>query len=164
MPFNEHSSTSRFSLRNIANLALRSLQIIFALAVVGLYAQDLNKARKVGKYSDSKWGFATAVGALSAITALLYALLPLLIRSFTTVILCGWDFILFILWVAVFGIFGNMYIKENAEGNGGIMRMKNAVWIDLINMLLWFVSGIVGALGFWRWRRGGKTAHTGSTI
>jgi hypothetical protein len=49
------SGSSRFSLQNIANLVLRFLQIIFALAVVGLYAQDLNKARKVGKYSDSKW-------------------------------------------------------------------------------------------------------------
>ena len=159
MAFNEHSSTSRFSLRNILNLALRSLQIIFALAVVGLYAQDLNKARKLGKYSDSKWGFATAIGVLSAITAALYAVLPLIVRSFTTALLFGWDFILFILWVAVFGIFGSMYIKEDAEGNGGVMRMKNAVWIDLINMLLWFVSGIVGGLGFWRWKKGGKVSH-----
>jgi len=47
--------SSRFSIQNILNLVLRFLQIIFALAVVGLYAQDLNKARKVGKYSDSKW-------------------------------------------------------------------------------------------------------------
>jgi hypothetical protein len=49
------SASSRFSLQNILNLVLRVLQIVFALAVVGLYAQDLNKARKVDKYSDSKW-------------------------------------------------------------------------------------------------------------
>ena len=47
--------SSRFSLQNILNLVIRFLQIVFALAVVGLYAQDLNKATKVPKYSGSKW-------------------------------------------------------------------------------------------------------------
>lgn len=49
------SGSSRFSLQNILNLVLRLLQIVFALAVVGLYAQDLNKSDKVDKYSDSRW-------------------------------------------------------------------------------------------------------------
>ena len=38
-----------------------------------------------------------------------------------------WDFILFVLWIALFGIFGALFIKEKPEGNGGIIRMKNAV-------------------------------------
>jgi hypothetical protein len=38
-----------------------------------------------------------------------------------------WDFILFVLWIALFGIFAAMYIHEKPEGNEGIMRMKNAV-------------------------------------
>lgn len=46
---------SPFRWQNILNLVLRFVQIVFALAVVGLYAQDLNKARKVDKYSDSRW-------------------------------------------------------------------------------------------------------------
>ncbi len=54
-----------------------------------------------------------------------------------------------------------MYIKEKAEKDGGIQRMKNAVWVDLVNMLLWFVSAIVGAIGFWRWRKGNRSLHTG---
>lgn len=155
------SSSSRFSLQNILNIVLRVLQIIFALAVVGLYAQDLNKADKVDKYSDSKWGFATAIGVISAITALVYGVLPIIVRTFTSAILFAWDFILFILWVAVFGLFGSLYIKVDPKGDGGISRMKNAVWIDLINMLLWFVSAIVGAIGFWRWQKGSRSLHTG---
>jgi len=87
--------------------------------------------------------------------------LPIIISSFTTAILFGWDVILFILWAAVFGLFGSMYIKEKAEKDGGIQRMKNAVWVDLVNMLLWFVSAIVGAIGFWRWRKGNRSLHTG---
>ena len=43
---------------------------------------------------------------------------------------------LFILWIALFGLFGNMYIKEKAEGDSGVQRMKNAVWVDLVNALL----------------------------
>jgi hypothetical protein len=57
--------------------------------------------------------------------------------------------VIFILWCAVFGIFGKMYIHENPEGNGDITRMKNAVWIDLVNLLLWFVGTVFGAAYWW---------------
>ena len=105
-------------------------------------------------------GFATAIAVLSAITALIFAVLPLIFSSFKAAILFGWDAILFILWVAVFGLFGSLYIKEKAGADGGISRMKNAVWIDLINMLLWFVSAILGGIGFWRLRNS-RSLHTG---
>lgn len=55
MGFKNGGSSSRLGFMKIVTLVFRFLQIVFALAVVGLYAQDLNKARKVGKYSDSKW-------------------------------------------------------------------------------------------------------------
>ena len=65
-----------------------------------------------------------------------------------------------ILWAAVFGIFGKMYIHENPEGDRGVSRMKNAVWIDLINMLLWFVTAFFAAVWFF-FLRGGRSLHTG---
>lgn len=40
---------------NILNIVVRFLQIIMACVVIGYYASDLNAARKVQKYSDSKW-------------------------------------------------------------------------------------------------------------
>lgn len=46
-----------------------------------------------------------------------------------------WDFILFVLWIALFGIFAAMYIHEKPEGNGGIMRMKNAVVRTLLKSM-----------------------------
>ena len=61
--------------------------------------------------------------SLAAVTALVY-MVPLIVR---VPFLFVWDFILFILWIALFGLFGSMFIKENPEGNGGIKRMKNAV-------------------------------------
>lgn len=65
-----------------------------------------------------------------------------------------------ILWTAVFGVFGKLFIKEDARGDGHIKRMKNAVWIDLINMLLWFVSFVLGVILFFKYR-GRKSLHTG---
>lgn len=39
----------------IAHSVFRFIQIVFALAVCGLYGVDLNRANKAGKYSDGKW-------------------------------------------------------------------------------------------------------------
>ena len=194
--FRERSGGSFFGF--LLNIALRFLQFVFAIAVIGLYAQDLKKASDHGVGADSKWvrrqcsllphssssqnspiqscelyfditnsllffakAFAVAIGSLSAFTALVYGLIPVFLSSITVAIFAAWDIILFILWAAVFGLFGSMYIKEDPEMNGGIKRMKNAVWIDLINMLLWFVSAIIGAIGFWKWLKGGRSLHTG---
>lgn len=65
-----------------------------------------------------------------------------------------------ILWVAVFGLFGKIYMHADPMGNSGVQRMKNAVWIDLINMLLWFLSAIYSAVLFFRFR-GHRSLYTG---
>jgi H+/Cl- antiporter ClcA len=107
--------------------------------------------------NNSKQAFAEVTASISAVTALLY-LIPFICRI---PLLFIWDTILFILWVAVFGIFGNLYIKANAQGDSGILRMKHAVWIDLVNMLLWLISAIAMAI-FWVKHRGsGRTKWTG---
>lgn len=64
-----------------------------------------------------------------------------------------------ILWVAVFGVFGKLYVDEEPD-RLGIQRMRNAVWIDLINMLLWFIS-IVYSLTMFIQNRRHRTLHTG---
>lgn len=60
----------------------------------------------------------------------------------------------------MFGVFAKMYIHEKAEGDGGITRMKHAVWVDLINMLLWLVTAIMGVVLFFTMREG-RSLHTG---
>lgn len=67
--------------------------------------------------------FATVTGSLAAVTALVY-MIPFIVHI---PFLFVWDTIMFILWISLFGVFGKLFIKENAEGNGGIKRMKNAV-------------------------------------
>jgi hypothetical protein len=147
------SSTSLIPL--ILNLLYRTLQLIFAVAVIGLYAQDLRKAHLEHKYTDSKWAFATAIGTLSAATAIVY-MIPMVPKRLCT----PWDILLFFLWIVVFGIFGDLYIGENAEGDSGVSRMKGAVWVDLVNLLLWLGSAISGGVAWWN-NRGGRSLHTG---
>jgi H+/Cl- antiporter ClcA len=104
--------------------------------------------------------FATVVGSLSAATALILMIIPFLVSYMTVAILFAWDVILFILWCAVFGLFGSMYIHEKAEMDPGVQRMKNAVWVDLVCLLLWFVTSIFGVIGFLRGRNN-RSLHTG---
>jgi len=139
----------------IAHTVFRFFQLVLALTVCGLYGVDLNHANKAHKYSDGKWVYAEVTAALSAFTAVAY-MIPFAQRiPFAFV----WDTILFILWIALFGLFGKMYIKEHAEGNSGVQRMKNAVWVDLVNAILWLVSA-VGMGVFWV-QRGRRSQWTG---
>lgn len=145
-----------FAISYILFSALHFFQFVLALVVCGLYGVDLDRARKAGVYSDGKWVYAEVVGALSALTALLYSV-PFILR-FAAV--PAWSFVLFILWTALFGLFGSMYINEDPEGNGDIKRMKNAVWVDLANMLLWFIH-TVGAAAYWWFHRERHSRFTG---
>jgi len=134
----------------------RLFQLALGLAVCGLYGVDLQNAKSQGKYQDSKWVYAEVVGGLSAFTAVLY-MIPFVMRiPFAFV----WDAILFFMWIVLFGIFGNMYIKENAEGDAGITRMKHAVWVDLANALLWLFTAVAMA-GYWWKHRSTKSQFTG---
>ncbi|KXJ90578.1 hypothetical protein Micbo1qcDRAFT_176357 [Microdochium bolleyi] len=140
----------------LAFTVLHFFQFVLGITVCGLYGVDLQRARNEGKYVDGKWVYAEVVGALSALTAILY-MIPFIIRFAAVTI---WSAVLFILWIALFGIFGAMYIREDAEGNGDIMRMKNAVWVDLAAALLWLI-GTIGTGAYWWTHRQRNTRFTG---
>lgn len=82
------SSPSPFPLL-VSNWILRFLQFVFAIAVIGLYAQDLKNAHHEHKYTDSKWAYAVAVGTLSAFTCLVYV-----IPKVPSYWAFGWDLVL----------------------------------------------------------------------
>jgi len=84
-------------------------------------------------------------------------MIPFIIRFAAVSI---WSLIIFILWIALFGIFGKMYIHEDAEGNGDIIRMKNAVWVDLAAALLWLI-GTIATAAYWWTHRERNTRFTG---
>lgn len=136
-------------------ILLRLFQFVMSLTVIGLYAVDLDRARKAGSYIDSKWVWAVTCGSLGSITALAF-MLPLVKAWFFFYI----DALIFFCYLVAFGIFGKMYIPENPEGNKGIIRMKNAVWVLLTNMILWIATAGYGAVVFWKTRKA-RTSLTG---
>ncbi|KAF7551431.1 hypothetical protein G7Z17_g5003 [Cylindrodendrum hubeiense] len=138
--------------------ALHLCCFALALATCGLYGVDLKRAHDHGKYSDSKWVYAVVVGGLSAFTCVLY-FIPFVLRK-AGIVAVIWDLILFVLWIALFGVFGKMYINEDAEGDDGVMRMKNAVWVDLASALLWLIATLAAA-GYWWKHRDTRTRFTG---
>lgn len=147
---------SHFSVQGAILIFLRFFQFVLGITVIGLYAIDLNNARKAGSYTDSKWVWAVVCGTLGAIMALL-AMVPYLMKTWYFFFV---DFFVFICYLVAFGIFGKMYIPEDAEGNKGITRMKNAVWVLLTNMLLWFITAAWSGFLFWK-HRNARTTHTG---
>ncbi|KAI0021420.1 hypothetical protein F4780DRAFT_289302 [Xylariomycetidae sp. FL0641] len=135
---------------------LHFFQFVLSLTVIGLYGTDLNHAHQKGKYTDGKWVYAVVVGSLSAVTALLY-LVPFILRFAAVTV---WSFIMFVLWIALFGVFGSMYIHEDPEGIDGVQRMKNAVWVDLAAALLWLIHTI-GSAAYWWTHRERHSRFTG---
>ncbi|KAK9442295.1 hypothetical protein VB005_03354 [Metarhizium brunneum] len=138
------------SMGYFAFCALHLVCFALALAVCGLYGQDLNHAHRQHVHSDSKWVYAVVVGALSAVTCVVW-FVPALLRH-AGVFGAVWNSILFILWITLFGVFGALFIHENAEGDGDIQRMKNAVWVDLTSALLWLISAVATTVYWWRHR------------
>ncbi|EMF10381.1 uncharacterized protein SEPMUDRAFT_150514 [Sphaerulina musiva SO2202] len=144
----------------VARLTLRFLQFVMALTVAGLYGVDLQRGRKAGVAADGKWVYAEVVAGLSAVTILIYAItFAMDFHHFCF----AWDCILFILWTALFGLFGKIYIPANpTPEQHGQQRMKSAVWVDLVNMLLWFITAIWLTVRFLTRNR--RTLHTGRAI
>ena len=56
----------------ILRIVLRFFQFVMGLTVIGLYAVDLDNARKQGKYVDSKWVWAVVCGTLGSIISLAF--------------------------------------------------------------------------------------------
>ena len=135
---------------------LRFTQFALALTVCGLYGVALRAATLADKYSNSKWVYAEVVGGFSALTAVLY-MIPFL-TTITWMFI--WDAVLFFLWIVLFGVFGNMFIKENSDRDCSVQRMKNAVWVDFGSALLWLITAVV-VTWLWRRERSSRTTFTG---
>jgi hypothetical protein len=121
-----------------ARMIGRAIQFVFALVVIGLYARRIDVDSRAGRPQAAAWLYAVTVGILSNLTALLFALPIPFLKTHRLFI---WDFVLFALWIACFGTFGAMYLNraEDAEAYPGTSNgvMKVAVYIDLVNAILW---------------------------
>jgi hypothetical protein len=78
--------------------------------------------------------------SLSAATALVYFLLILFATWRSTTVLFAWDATLVILWATLTGIFASIYVGAKPGKDDSITRMKQAVWVDLTNLVMWVIS------------------------
>lgn len=125
---------------------LRTLQFVFAIVIAALYGADLAHASKHHLPGQTEWIYAEVVVALSAITCAVHCFFTIVHVAWVS-----WDAVLFVLWMAQVGVFGGIYIRQDSdiqqsyvEATQSITRMRAAVWISLINLLLWLLTTILG--------------------
>ncbi|KAJ5609650.1 hypothetical protein N7528_010217 [Penicillium herquei] len=158
---------------------VRFLQFVFGLTVVALYGNDVHHDHEDDRQANAKWVFAVIVGGLATLTALWHMILPFVKRrvhsgsnqhTFNAKVLLPefiWEFIICVIWLTLFGIFGSMYIgvygsdsssssssssKRDSSSssssssdsglgdNAKINRMRHAVWVDLVNLVMWVIT------------------------
>lgn len=148
----------------ISRALFRALQCLFALVVAILYGLDLQKATSKHLEADSRWIYAEFVAGVSMIVCI--------IHLFFTATSCGWtvlDGMLSILWLAQFSVFASQFLSDDtplydAKFYTSESRMKAAVWINLISMLLWFATTVLGIMRCCARRRKAKMLARGETV
>ncbi|KAL0943605.1 uracil phosphoribosyltransferase [Colletotrichum truncatum] len=142
----------------VPRLVCRGLQFLFALIACGFYGNRVHAEDKADEGFSPEWIFAITVAGAAAVTAVLFvAATPLgaipfigsKIKIFKTYRAFAWDLFLFIMWIAVFGIFAGIFLKRDSDDKykgSSTGLMKTAVWVDLVNAILWLVSGVYGCI------------------
>ncbi|KAI0126036.1 hypothetical protein BJ170DRAFT_458604 [Xylariales sp. AK1849] len=127
---------------NIARWVARGIQLVFALIVLASYGHRVDEDRKAGNSQSAAWVYAVAVSGMSCITCIVYAIPFAPVHR-----LFAWDLTLFILWIAVFGTFASIFLKRTGDDYEGtsVKAMKVAVWVDLVNCILWLCTGAYGS-------------------
>ena len=168
------SSSGSSPVLNLSNLALRVLQAILAAAVIGVYASEYHTLTNTDYYYiRSKFWLAVTVGSLSLITAVVFAIIPFLLSYRVVAFACLWELILFFIWTATFAYmkhyfpWGKAYAdlansyKQNVPD---FEKLQDAVWIDLVNMLLWLISTIFSVVMIFIGRRSGGSRTRASYV
>ncbi|KAF9733135.1 hypothetical protein PMIN01_08818 [Paraphaeosphaeria minitans] len=117
-------------------LGIRVAQLVFALGSGISYAIELSHG-----HTSSEFFFSQLVFAVTIITLIIGAFT---FRSYRLTFVVESTICIF--WLALFGVFYQIYLSGNElqtqyEGVN-LRRTKAAVWLNLINFLLWLASAI----------------------
>lgn len=156
---------ARNPIKVLIESALRFFQFVFGLTVIGLYGQDVKHDASV----HAKCVYAVVTGFLGTITALIHLLLPFVLKERPLAVrprchlpLFVWEFVLFVLWLTLFGIFGKMYIGNySTVDEGRVTRMRHAVWVDLTSLCLCVATALWAGVRWWKSRNGVVSAGKG---
>jgi hypothetical protein len=124
----------------LIQVAFRTLQFVFAITVAALYGVDLAHASNIHAHAEASWIYAEILACISALTVI-HGLIKIKRGAW-----CVLDWVLLVLWATQSGIFGQIYLKGSNAQLGGfaqsVQRMKVAVGIDLLCMLLWSATAV----------------------
>ncbi|CAI6335130.1 unnamed protein product [Periconia digitata] len=128
-------------LAGLFELGIRIFQFIFALASGISYAIELSHSN-----TSPSFIYTQVVFGLTLLTLIIEAIT---LRSFRAVFLV--ESVICILWLALFGVFYTIYIDQEMSldpryANVELRRMRNAVWLDLVNFVLWLASAIFSTI------------------
>jgi hypothetical protein len=125
--------------------ALRILQFVFAIVVAALYGVDLGHATTLQAHAEPSWIYAEVVACLSVLTCSIDCFVTVKWVAWT-----AWDWLLCTLWAAQSGVFASIYLaaspkhREEYSSTTSVTRMKVGVWINLVNVVLWLVTAVMG--------------------
>lgn len=125
-------------------LALRSIQTLLSLTTLGLYATALSKHPE----ESSSYIYAVICSTTTLLTLAIYSIPKSPTRN-----LFLWDFVLAVLWAALAGVFGMIYLEgEGKAGDEWVEHdkksMKAAVACGLVVMVCWMVTAVWGCTGY----------------
>jgi len=133
---------------HLAPLVLRSTQAVLSLTSLILYAVVLSAS---SPDENSAYIYALVCCTITLLTLVIY-----FIPSFPTRKFFLWDLTVAVLWAALSGYFGMIYLGGDGEvqsGDDGAANktaMKAAVGVDLVVMVCWVVSCLLGCVGYCR--------------
>ncbi|KAL7619557.1 hypothetical protein AAE478_010097 [Parahypoxylon ruwenzoriense] len=125
----------------------RGIQFVLAVIVAGLYGHRVDTDHRAGNKQSAAWVYALIVAGLTCITCTFYAI-PNPFGRLQSHRLFAWDLVIFVLWIALFGTFAAIFLKRDDDEYEGtsVTLMKCAVWLDLVNCILWLGTGLYGCV------------------
>ncbi|KAA8647108.1 uncharacterized protein ATNIH1004_005791 [Aspergillus tanneri] len=146
--------TRTTKLKSYIILALHILQFVFGITVIGLYSGAIRHASESNDALPSKWVYAVIVASLACVTAV-GLLVTAVVKGRITEVGTGavgmmrltvfaWQGVLVILWTVVFGIFAEKFVGSDQK------KMRRAVWVDLVNLVMWIGSAGWAGLKWWK--------------
>lgn len=140
----------------IPRLVLRGLQLVAALIICGFYGNRVDVEKKANQGIAPEWLYGVTIAGMSAVTAIFFTAaasagaIPFLgsrLKLLKAYRAYPWDITLFLAWIVAFGVFAGLFLKreDNDSYRGSNTgAMKIAMWIDVVNAVLWFFSAAFG--------------------
>ncbi|KAM3537585.1 hypothetical protein ARSEF1564_009492, partial [Beauveria bassiana] len=132
---------------DVANMALRCAQCVFAILVAALSGVDLGRWSQSGSHADSRWIYAEVVSVVSILTAWACGFRQRRAQSRASLGVCVfWQAVLGLLWVVVSAVYGQLAASDTAAAGEELDVTGPAVGMAFaassFSTLLWFLDAL----------------------